>query len=100
MKKLISLTFGLFLISLSLKAQNMPKEIATKIAENKRFAATEISKTKIDSTYLFILDGKIYNPNAKAFNKIPKDSLILVKKIRDPSTEAGIKTIFFFERIK
>lgn len=99
MKKL-TLTFGFFFIMLGLKAQNMPKEFSTKIAENKRFAATEISKTKIDSTYLFVLDGKIYNQNSNAFNKIPKDSLILVKKIRDPYTNAGIKTIFFFERIK
>ena len=99
MKKL-TLTFGLFLSILSVKAQNIPTEVSTKIAENKRLLATEISKTAIDSTYLFILDGKIYNQNSKIFNKIPKDSLILINKIRDPYTDSRIKTIFFFEKIK
>lgn len=97
MKKLI-LSSVLFCFYFVANAQIIKKDAATKITESKRVSATEIAIKSIDSTAIFILDGKICNYKSFEFEKIDINNLRLVKEIKDPSSKTDIKSIYFFER--
>lgn len=58
----------------------------------------KLIRTAVKEDYLVIVDNRIFDNDAAAFAKIPKDSLQLVNTIRDSLSTSNIKSIRIYKR--
>jgi hypothetical protein len=58
----------------------------------------KLISTAVKEDYLIVVDNRIFENDAAAFARIPKDSLQLVNTIRDSLSTSNIKSIRIYKR--
>lgn len=87
-----------------LHAQQRPavKKDWIETKDQKRKAYTipkqKLIRTAVKDNYLVVVDNRIFENDADAFARVPKDSLQLVNTIRDSLSTSNIKTIRIYKR--
>ena len=74
-----------------IEAQGEKKKIVT-------VPRQKLISTAVKEDYLIVVDNRIYEKDAAAFARIPKDSLQLVNTIRDSLSTSTIKSIRIYKR--
>jgi hypothetical protein len=103
MKKIVLLVFFSMLGSY-LHAQQRPavkKDWIEAKGEKRKMVTVPRQKlisTAVKEEYLIVIDNRIFESDAAAFARVPKDSLQLVNTIRDSLSTSNIKMIRIYKR--
>jgi hypothetical protein len=103
MKKIV-LVVLLSILGGYLHAQQRPavkKDWIEARGEKKKIVAIPREKlisTAVKEDYLIVVDNRIFENDAAAFARIPKDSLQLINTIRDSLSTSNIKSIRIYKR--